>query len=184
MIPVANRAVLLAAGLLLCCASCGGEPHVEPADQTAADQPAVPDVEQSDAAAPAIAEEPPPAEEPPATTDAGAPDVAAGQDTAEPEAELEPKPEPKPEPKKVSRGRAVISYASAKGAVTFKHRKHQGKAKCRSCHHKKEKGVTPEKCRACHGKSASPLKKALHSKCKGCHKAKGLPITCDSCHGA
>ena len=85
-------------------------------------------------------------------------------------------------------GPEVKTFETKMGAVTFKHKDHQGRAKdCQVCHHKNEKGKE-EACSKCHDAKvekdkASTLKDAMHKTCKGCHEkeSKG-PKECKGCH--
>ncbi|MBJ6727015.1 cytochrome c3 family protein [Geomesophilobacter sediminis] len=64
----------------------------------------------------------------------------------------------------------VVYPAPSKGAVTFNHKAHQGRAECK----------------ACHGEGAPSKitidKNKAHELCKGCHAKTSGPTKCGECH--
>ena len=97
--------------------------------------------------------------------------------------------------------KAVITFESKKGTVTFNHTLHATlrATDCETCHHTHEPGEAFKPCNECHkkkktkidGYSVVPPKtsKAYHTKCKGCHKytleeleKPAGPTKCKLCH--
>lgn len=97
--------------------------------------------------------------------------------------------------------KAVITFESTKGTVTFNHLLHgtvRG-IECTSCHHTLHPGEQVKPCGVCHKKTpnevagfsvlAPKTSKAYHDKCKGCHKytveelqKPAGPTKCKLCH--
>ena len=97
--------------------------------------------------------------------------------------------------------KAVITFESKKGVVTFNHSLHATvrSIECASCHHTHQAGEKIKPCSECHKKKETAVagfsvlapknSKAYHDKCKGCHKytleelAKPAgPTKCKLCH--
>lgn len=97
--------------------------------------------------------------------------------------------------------KAVLSFDSKLGIVTFNHKLHATVRgiECTSCHHTYKEGETIKPCSDCHKKNESKVegfavmapknKKAYHDKCKGCHKytteelkKPAGPTKCKLCH--
>ena len=97
--------------------------------------------------------------------------------------------------------KAVITFESKKGVVTFNHLLHgtvRG-IECDSCHHTHQPGEPIKKCSECHKRKKAKVEgfsmlapkesKAYHNKCKGCHKytleeleKPAGPTKCKLCH--
>jgi len=97
--------------------------------------------------------------------------------------------------------KAVITFESKKGTVTFQHALHgtvRG-IECTSCHHTLQEGEQVKKCSECHKKKKTQIEgfsvlapknsKAYHDRCKGCHKytmeelhQPAGPTKCKLCH--
>lgn len=97
--------------------------------------------------------------------------------------------------------KAVITFESKKGTVTFHHMLHgtvRG-IECTSCHHTHQAGEPIKPCAECHKKKETKVEgysvlapknsKAYHNKCKGCHKytleeleKPAGPTKCKLCH--
>ena len=97
--------------------------------------------------------------------------------------------------------KAVITFESKKGTVTFFHTLHATLrvTQCDSCHHTHEPGETVKPCTDCHKKKKTKIEgfsviapknsKAYHTRCKGCHKytmeelkKPAGPTKCKLCH--
>ena len=97
--------------------------------------------------------------------------------------------------------KAVITFDSKLGVVTFNHTLHATVRgiECTSCHHTFKQGEQIKPCSACHKKKKSEVpgfsvlapknKKAYHNKCKACHKytteelqQPAGPTKCKLCH--
>ena len=97
--------------------------------------------------------------------------------------------------------KAVITFESKKGTVTFFHALHATvrSIECNSCHHTHEPGQTVKRCSDCHKKRKTKIEgfsviapknsKAYHTRCKGCHKytmeelqKPAGPTKCKLCH--
>lgn len=78
---------------------------------------------------------------------------------------------------------STLNFAApTKGAVTFDHAAHEGRAAdCKSCHHY---GVGNGKCVDCHTKleGAPPIKRAFHRNCRTCHNDRWQARDCGYCH--
>lgn len=97
--------------------------------------------------------------------------------------------------------KAVITFESKKGTVTFHHGLHatvRGIG-CQSCHHTHKEGEPIKPCGECHKEKDTQIdgfsvlapkeSKAYHDKCKGCHKytleelhQPAGPTKCKLCH--
>lgn len=64
----------------------------------------------------------------------------------------------------------VVTYDSAKGAVTFDHKVHSEKMDCAACHEGTPAKIVVDK-DAAHGAT-----------CKDCHKKENTPTKCNDCH--
>jgi hypothetical protein len=97
--------------------------------------------------------------------------------------------------------KAVITFESKKGTVTFFHALHATLrvTECGSCHHTYEPGQAIKPCSDCHKKQKTKIEgfsvvapknsKAYHTRCKGCHKytmeelkKPAGPTKCQLCH--
>jgi hypothetical protein len=97
--------------------------------------------------------------------------------------------------------KAVITFESKKGAVTFNHSLHATVRgiECQSCHHTHKEGEPIKPCGECHKQNETRIEgfsvvapknsKAYHDKCKGCHKytleelhQPAGPTKCKLCH--
>jgi len=67
-------------------------------------------------------------------------------------------------------GPEVIKLEAKMGTVTFPHKAHQEKFRCKKCH----EGAP--------GKIEGFGKDWAHKNCKGCHKDEGGPTSCKDCH--
>ena len=97
--------------------------------------------------------------------------------------------------------KAVITFESKKGTVTFNHTLHATLrvTQCGSCHHTHETGQAIKPCSDCHKQKKTKIEgfsviapknsKAYHTRCKGCHKytmeelkKPAGPTKCKLCH--
>lgn len=100
----------------------------------------------------------------------------------------------------IPKDKAVISFESKRGVVTFNHSLHATvrSIECGSCHHTHKAGEAIKPCSECHKKKEAAVEgfsvlapknsKAYHTRCKGCHqytleedKPAG-PTKCKLCH--